>query len=45
MGQAANIERDKWLIAQGFRILRLPNALVIGATELAVEKIRTALAM
>jgi very-short-patch-repair endonuclease len=43
--KAADIARDAWLNAQGFPILRLPNALVIGSTELAVERIRVALAM
>ena len=43
--KAADVERDAWLAAQGFRILRLPNALVSGATELAVARIRVALAM
>jgi very-short-patch-repair endonuclease len=43
--KAADVERDAWLDARGFRILRLPNALVIGATDLAVERIRVALAM
>ncbi len=38
-------ERDAWLETQGFRVLRLPNELVIGSTELAVERIRAALAM
>jgi very-short-patch-repair endonuclease len=43
--KAADVERDAWLESQGFRILRLPNALVIGSTELAVERIRAALVM
>jgi len=36
--------RDVWLQAQGFRVLRLPNELVIGSTELAVARIQNALA-
>ena len=40
--KAADLERDVWLDAQGFRILRLPNALVMGTTELAVAQIRVA---
>ena len=36
-------ERDIWLRGQGFRILRLPNELVIAATALAVERVRAAL--
>jgi very-short-patch-repair endonuclease len=41
--QAKDSERDAWLGAQGFRILRLPNELVIASTELAVARIRAAL--
>ena len=40
----ADRARDVWLQAQGFRVLRLPNGLVIGSTELAVARIRNALA-
>ncbi len=36
--------RDVWLRERGFRVLRLPNELVIGSTELAVARIRDALA-
>jgi very-short-patch-repair endonuclease len=36
--------RDAWLREQGFRVLRLPNDLVIASTEIAVERIRAALA-
>jgi very-short-patch-repair endonuclease len=43
--KAADAERDAWLNAQGFRVLRLSNELVIGSTELAVERIRQALAI
>ncbi len=39
----SDARRDAWLAAQGFRVLRLPNDLVIGSTELAVAEIRTAL--
>src|SRR5271167_2223082 len=31
--------RDAWLREQGFQVLRLPNELVIGSTELAVARI------
>src|ERR1700728_3792961 len=41
--QAKDRERDTWLGAQGFRMLRLPNELVIASTELAVARIRAAL--
>jgi very-short-patch-repair endonuclease len=41
--RAADAARDVWLRGQGFRILRLPNELVIGSTELAVARIRAAL--
>jgi len=40
---AADRARDAWLQEQGFRVLRLPNELVIGSTELAVARIRNAL--
>ncbi len=40
----ADLARDAWLREQGFRVLRLPNELVIGSTELAVARIREALA-
>jgi very-short-patch-repair endonuclease len=36
--------RDVRLREQGFRVLRLPNELVIASTELAVARIRDALA-
>ena len=39
----ADSARDAWLREQGFRVLRLPNELVIGSTELAVARIRNAL--
>jgi very-short-patch-repair endonuclease len=42
--KAADLARDAWLRGQGFRILQLPNELVIGATELAIARIRAALA-
>jgi very-short-patch-repair endonuclease len=41
--RAADNERDGWLRGQGFRVLRLPNELVIASTELAVARIRDAL--
>ena len=43
VGKAADAERDAWLKSQGFRIVRLPNELVIGSTELAVQRIHEAL--
>jgi very-short-patch-repair endonuclease len=42
--KAADAVRDAWPCGQGFRILRLPNELVIGSTELAAAQIRAALA-
>ncbi len=42
--QAKDEERDAWLGGQGFRILRLPNELVIASPAIAVERIRAALA-
>ena len=41
--RVADKERDGWLRGQGFRVLRLPNELVIASTELAVARIRDAL--
>jgi very-short-patch-repair endonuclease len=41
--QVKGRERDAWLSQLGFRVLRLPNDLVIAATELALERIRAAL--
>jgi very-short-patch-repair endonuclease len=41
--RAKDGERDVWMREQGFRILRLPNELVIASTELAVARIRVAL--
>jgi len=41
--KASDSRRDAWLESQGFRVLRLPNELVIGSTELATERIRAAL--
>ncbi|MBV8472814.1 MAG: endonuclease domain-containing protein [Hyphomicrobiales bacterium] len=35
--------RDAWLEQEGFRVLRLPNDLVIGSPPLAVARIRSAL--
>ena len=35
--------RDAWLRDRGFRVLRLPNELVIASTELAVARIRDAM--
>jgi len=35
--------RDVWLRDQGFRVLRLPNELVIASTGLAVARIRDAM--
>jgi very-short-patch-repair endonuclease len=41
--QASDRAREAWLRAHGYRILRLPNVLAIGSTELAVARIRAAL--
>jgi very-short-patch-repair endonuclease len=41
--QAKDRDRDAWLSEEGFRVLRLPNDLVIAATEIAVGRIRAAL--
>ena len=43
--QAADALRDAWLDSQGFRTLRLSNELVIASTELAVGRIREAIAL
>src|SRR5271157_2627863 len=39
----ADETRDAWLREQGFQVLRLPNELAIGSTELAVARIRDAM--
>src|SRR5208282_3883506 len=39
----ADEDRDAWLREQGFRVLRLPNELLIASTELAVARIREAM--
>ncbi|HEY1452556.1 MAG TPA: endonuclease domain-containing protein [Roseiarcus sp.] len=36
-------KRDAWLREQRFRVIRLPNELVIASTELALARIRAAL--
>jgi very-short-patch-repair endonuclease len=41
--KAHDKDRDLWLKSQGFNILRLPNDLVVGAPELAVQRIKSAL--
>jgi very-short-patch-repair endonuclease len=41
--QAKDRAREAWLLGQGFRVLRLPNELVIASTGLAVARIRVAL--
>ncbi len=41
---AHDASRDAYLALQGFRVLRLQDNLVRGATELAVQRIRDALA-
>jgi very-short-patch-repair endonuclease len=40
---AHDLVRDAWLRSQGFIVLRLPDDLVVGATEIAVQRIRQAL--
>jgi very-short-patch-repair endonuclease len=37
--RAHDLRRDIWLRQEGYRILRLPNDLVIGTCDLAVEQI------
>jgi very-short-patch-repair endonuclease len=36
--------RDAWLRRQGFRVLRFPNDLAVGGTELLIAKVEQALA-
>ena len=36
------IERQAWLESQGWRVLRLPDDLVIGSLQLAVDRIKAA---
>ena len=45
VARATDASRDAWLDSQGFRILRLSNELVIASSELAVAKIREAIAL
>ena len=40
----ASAGRDKWLHAQGWRILRCPNDIVISGTDIVVARIREAVA-
>jgi very-short-patch-repair endonuclease len=42
--RARDAKRDSFLKSEGFRVLRLPDELVRGSTELAVQRIRDALA-
>jgi len=35
-------ERDAWLSAEGFTVIRLADELVVGATEIAVQRIKQA---
>ena len=41
--RARDQKRDAWLTANDFRLLRLPNDVVIGAAELAGQRIIEAL--
>jgi very-short-patch-repair endonuclease len=43
--QVHDAERDHFLVSQGFRVLRLPDELVRGATEIAVQRIKVALSV
>lgn len=43
-GRAGDAGRDAWLRARGWRVLRVPNALVTGGGDLALDAIRSALA-
>jgi very-short-patch-repair endonuclease len=36
-------ERDKWLVAQGYKILRFPNEIVTGDGNMVFERIKAAL--
>jgi hypothetical protein len=40
--RAHDLTRDAFLCAQGFNVLRLPNDLVIGACDLALQQIDAA---
>ena len=42
--QAADARRDAWLRRQGYRVLRLEARVVLGEIEVAVARLRTALA-
>jgi very-short-patch-repair endonuclease len=41
--QAHDAARDEWLRAQGYRVLRIPNDLVIGGGDLPLDLIRSAM--
>ena len=38
-----DVERDRWLTAQGYKILRMPNDTVMGGGNMVFEKIKTML--
>ena len=42
--QTHDARRDAWLRQQGWRVLRIPNALVIGGGDLPIDRIREAIA-
>ena len=42
--RSRDIARDEWLRAQGYRVVRFPNDLVIGGGDVVVDRIRTAIA-
>ncbi|HTJ03552.1 MAG TPA: endonuclease domain-containing protein [Methylovirgula sp.] len=37
--KARDITRDHWLRQEGFNVLRLPNDLIIGSPDLAIQKV------
>ena len=41
--QLQDAERDAWLRAEGWRVLRFPNDLVIGGGDLILQEIRRAI--
>lgn len=36
---AKDARRDAWLLAQGFRVLRISNDLVLGAPDIAIKRV------
>ena len=42
--RALDRRRDAWLTEQGWRVLRIPNDIVIGGGDIVIDRIKAALA-